>query len=161
MILDKAKLIEEINQAFKTVKLDDGIGIFEAEELDTCSNDKKLEQAREKDRSWWKDWHHIEDKHLAYYSSSMCFMDSQGIKWALPAYMIFSLNNYEGSFYSVDTTIYTIERGARGENNRDLFTLEQKKIIAKFLQYMLLVGEDWVDTDCAKKALDKEWNKYL
>ena len=142
MILDKSKLIEEINQAFKTVKLDNGIGIFEADELDACSSDKKLEQARKKDRSWWDEWKYIEDKHLMHYSSVMCFMDSQGIKWALPAYMIFSLNNYEGSFFSVDTTIYAIERGARGKDNRDLFTLEQKKVIAKFLQHMLFVGED-------------------
>ena len=159
--IKKSTLIQEIETVFKDVRLNDGIGVFEAEELDACSSDKKLEQARKKDRSWWKDWHYIEDKYLAYYSSSMSFMDAQGIKWALPAYMIFALNNYEGSFFSIDTTIYTIERGAKGKDNRDLFTLEQKKAIAKFLQYMLFVGEDLVDTDFTKMALDKEWSKYL
>jgi len=159
--MNKEELIEEIEIAFKDVKLEDGVGIFEAEKLDACSSDKKLEKARNKDRSWWNDWHFVEDKHLMYYASSMCFMDSQGIKWALPAYMIFSLNNYEGGFFSVDTTIYTIERGARGKDDRDLFTLEQKKVIAKFLEYMLFIGEDFVDSDFAKSALDKEWDKYL
>jgi len=159
--LEKEKLIKEIETAFKNVKLDNGIGIFEAEELDACSSDKKIEKARKKDRSWWKDWHHIEDKHLAYYSSPMCFMDSQGIKWALPAYMIYALNHYEDGAFSVDTTIYTIERGALGYDKKNTYTLEQKKVIAKFLQYMLFVGEDWVDTYFTKMALDKEWKKYL
>ena len=91
----------------------------------------------------------------------MCFMDSKGIKWAIPAYMIYALNNYENGSFSVDTTIYAIERGTRGYDELDLFTIEQKRVIAKFLQYMLFVGEDWVDTDFAKRALDKEWSKYL
>ena len=129
--------------------------------MDAYGDEKKIQIAKEKDRFWWKDWHHIEKKHLAYYSSVMCFMDSQGIKWAMPAYMIYALTNYKEGSFSVDTTIYTIERGATGDDKLDLYTLEQKKVIAKFLQYMLFVGEDWVDTDFAKKALDKEWNKYL
>ncbi len=161
MNLDKEKLISEIEETFKNVKLEDGIGIFEAEELDACSSDKKLKQAKEKDRSWWRDWHYIEDKHLAYYTSPMCFMDSQGIKWALPAYMIFSLKNYDKSYFSIDTTIYAIERGAIGKDKKDFYTLGQKRVIAKFLVFMVEVGEDFVDTDSAKMALDKEWSKYL
>lgn len=161
MNLDREKLILEIKEAFKNVKLEDGIGIFEADEMDACSNEKKLQSARKKDRLWWSDWENIEEKHIAYYSSVMCFMDSQGIKWAIPAYMIYALNNYEDGSFSVDTTIYAIERGAMGYDDLDLYTLEQKRVIAKFLQYMLFVGEDWVDTDFAKRALDKEWNNYL
>jgi len=151
----------EIKEAFKNVKLEDGIGIFEADELDACSSDRKIQKAKAKDRLWWNDWKDIEEKHIAHYSSVMCFMDSQGIKWAIPAYMIYALNNYEDGSFSVDATIYAIERGAIGYDRLDLYTLEQKKVIARFLQYMLFVGEDWVNTDFAKSALDKEWGKYL
>ena len=129
---DREKLILEIKEAFKNVKLEDGIGIFEADELDACSSDKKIQKAKIKDRSWWNDWKNIEEKHIAYYSSVMCFMDSKGIKWAIPAYMIYALNNYENGSFSVDTTIYAIERGARGYDELDLFTIEQKKLLLNF-----------------------------
>jgi len=158
--IDKNILIKEIETAFKDVKLDDGVGIFEADTMDAYGNEEKIQKARKKDRLWWNDWHDIEDKHIAYYSNVMCFMDSQGIKWALPAYMIYAINNYSNGSFSVDTTIYAIERGAVGYDNIDLFSLEQKEAIAKFLQYML-PKDDWVDTDFVKKALDKKWGKYL
>ena len=110
---------------------------------------------------WWKSWKAIEDKYVASYSSVMDFMDSQGIKWAMPAYMIYSINHYKEGSFSVDTTIYTLERGALGHDKKDLFTLEQKKAIAKFLQFMVEVGDEWVDAESAKTALDKIWGEYL
>jgi len=156
--LKKEKLIDEIQEAFKNVKLNNGIGIFEADELDACSSEKKLQKAKEKDKSWWNDWKYIGDKHIAYYSSVMCFMDEKGIQWALPAYMIYAINNYENGSFSVDTTIYKIERI---NSNLNIFTSEQKYVITKFLKFMLEdAGEDWVDADFAQKALDNGWVEY-
>jgi hypothetical protein len=160
-MIDKAQLIQEIEAAFKDVELKDGIGIYEADEIDMGSSPKIIQKGNNKDRMWWKSWKDIEDKYVASYSSVMDFMDSQGIKWALPAYMIYSINHYKEGSFSVDTTIYTLERGALGHDKRDLFTSEQKKVIAKFLQYMVEVGDEWVDAACAKMALDKEWEAYL
>ena len=85
-------------------------------------------------------------------------MDEKGIKWALPAYMIYAINNYENGLFSVDTTIYKIERI---NPNLNIFTSEQKYVITKFLKFMLEdAGDDLVDTDFAQKALDNGWVEY-
>lgn len=159
--MEREQLIEEIETAFKDVELKDGIGIYEADEIDMGSSPKIIQKGNNKDRMWWKSWKDIEDKYVASYSSVMDFMDSQGIKWALPAYMIYSINYYKEGSFSVDTTIYTLERGALGHDKLDLFTPEQKKAIAHFLQYMVEVGDEWVDAGSAKTALEKEWARYL
>lgn len=159
--MEREQLIKEIETAFKDVELKDGIGIYEADEIDMGSSPKIIQKGNNKDRMWWKSWKAIEDKYVASYSSVMDFMDSQGIKWALPAYMIYSINHFKEGSFSVDTTIYTLERGAQGHDKLDLFTPEQKKAIAHFLQYMIEVGDEWVDAESAKTALEKEWARYL
>lgn len=159
--MDKEQLIKEIETAFKGVEIKDGIGIYEADEIYVGSSPKLIQKGNNKDRMWWKSWTEIADKYIASYSSVMNLMDSQGIKWALPAYMIYILNHYKEGSFSVDTTIYVIEEGAQGHDKLDLYTLEQKRVIAKFLQYMLTIGEAWVDVESAQAALDKQWGSYL
>jgi len=159
--MDKEQLIKEIEIAFKGVEIKDGIGIYEADEIYVGSSPKLIQKGNNKDRMWWKSWTEIADKYIASYSSVMNLMDSQGIKWALPAYMIYILNHYKEGSFSVDTTIYVIEEGAMGHDKLDLYTLEQKRVIAKFLQHMLTIGEAWVDVESAQAALDKQWGAYL
>ncbi|WP_309499157.1 DUF6714 family protein [Sulfurovum sp.] len=159
--MDKEQLIQEIETAFKGVELKDGIGIYEADEIYVGSSPKIIQKGNNKDRMWWKSWTEIADKYIASYSSVMELMDSQGIKWALPAYMIYIINHYKDGSLSVDTTIYTIEEGAQGHDKLDLYTVEQKRVVAKFLQHMLSIGEVWVDVDSAQAALEKKWGAYL
>lgn len=159
--MDKEQLIKEIETAFKDVELKDGVGINEADRIEMGNRDVLIQKGRNLDRMWWKSWRDIEDKYLASYSSVMNFMDAQGLKWAMPAYMIYIIKHYKEGSFSVDTTLYILEDGALGSDKRDLYTLEQKRVIAKFLQYMITVGEKWVDVESAQNALDKEWGEYL
>jgi len=159
--MDKEQLINEIEIAFKDVELKDGIGINEADRMEMGNRDVIIHKGRNLDRMWWKSWRDIEDKYMASYSSVMNYMDSQGIKWAIPAYMIYIINHYKEGSFSVDSTIYVLEEGALGTDKRDLYTDEQKRVIAKFLHYMLTVGEEWIDVGSAQMALEKEWEKYL
>jgi hypothetical protein len=159
--MDKEQLIQEIETAFEGVELKDGIGIYEADEMYVGSSPKLIQKGNNKDRMWWRSWTEIADKYIASYSSVMELMDSQGIKWALPAYMIYIINHHKEGSLSVDTTIYTLEEGAMGHDGLDLFTLEQKRVIALFLQYVLTLGEEWIDTESTKAALDKKWGVYL
>ena len=158
---DKEQLIEEIETAFKDVELKDGIGINQADRIEMRNRDVLIQKGRNLDRMWWKSWKDIEDKYVASYSSVMDFMDAQGLKWALPAYMIYIIKHYKEGAFSVDSTIYTLEAGALGTDKLDLFTQEQKTVIAKFLHYMSTVGEEWVDIESAQNALDKVWGEYL
>lgn len=159
--MHKEQLIEEINIAFKDVTLEDGIGINEAESIEMGERDATINKGRNQDRSWWTAWTDIEDKYVSSYSSVMDFMDSKGIKWVLPAYMTYIIKHYKEGSFSIDSTIYVLEAGALGSDGVDIYTAEQKQVIAKFLQFMTTVGEEWVDVASAQVALDKIWGKYL
>jgi len=154
-------LIEEIEEAFKGVILKEGIGINEADRIETQERDVLINKGRNLDRLWWKDWTDIEDKYIASYASVMDFMDSQGLKWVLPAYMIYSIKHYKAGSFSIDSTLYTLEAGALGSDKVDLYSLAQKQSIAHFLEYIITVGESYVDVASAKIALDKIWKIYL
>lgn len=155
------QLIQEIKTAFKDVTLEDGIGINEADSIEMGERDSVINTARNQDRSWWNAWTDIEDKYISSYSSVMDFMDAQGIKWVLPAYMIYIIKHYKEGSFSIDSTIYVLEEGALGSDQLDIYTVEQKKVIAKFLEFMITVGEEWVDEASAQVGLDKIWKKYL
>ncbi|MDQ7047826.1 MAG: hypothetical protein Q9M39_09570 [Sulfurovum sp.] len=155
--IDKQELIEEINTAFAGVILKDGIGINEADRMEMGNRDVLIQKGRNLDRMWWNAWTDIDDKYMASYSSVMDYMDAAGIKWVIPAYMTYIINHYKEGSFSVDSTIYTLENGALGSDKLDLYTKEQKIVIAKFLQFMLSVGEEWVDVESAQNALDNVW----
>lgn len=160
-MMDEQQLTAEIEAAFKDGELNDGIGINEADRIEVGDRDAFIQKGRNLDRLWWRSWRDIEDKYIASYSSVMDFMDAEGLRWALPAYMIYIINHYKEGSFSVDTTIYILEEGALGSDKRDIYTVEQKRVIAQFLQYMLTIGEEWVDVESAQIALDKVWGVYL
>lgn len=159
--MDTQELIEEIQSAFKDVILKDGIGINEADRMELQQRDVLIQKGRNLDRMWWNSWMDIDDKYIASYSSVMDYMDAAGIKWALPAYMTYIIKHYKEGSFSVDSTIYTLEAGALGSDKLDLYTLEQKRAIAKFLLFMVEVGEEWVDVESAQNALDTIWEPCL
>ncbi len=159
--MDATQLLAEIESAFKDVLLKDGIGINQADRIAMEQRDVLVQKGRNLDRLWWTYWHEIEDKYIASYSEVMYYMDSAGLKWVLPAYMRYIIKHYKEGSFSIDTTIYILEAGGLGIDKIDLYTQEQKRVIAKFLQFMVEVGEEWVDAQAAQSALEKVWGKYL
>ena len=159
--MDKEQLITEIETAFKDVSLEDGIGINEADSIEMGERDSVRNTARNQDRSWWSGWSDIEDKYISSYSSVMDYMDAQGIKWALPAYMIYIIKHYKEGSFSIDSTIYILEEGALGTDRRDVYTDQQKKVIAEFLLFIVSVGKEDVDVESAQVALNTIWKQYL
>ena len=160
-VIDKKQLIEEIKVAFKDTLLKDGIGINQADRIETEQRDVLIQKGRNLDRMWWDSWMDIEDKYIASYSSVMDYMDSQGLQWVMPAYLIYIIKYHKKGSFSVDSTIYTLEAGALGRDKLDLYTIEQKRVMAKFLVCMVEVGKEWVDVDSAQNALDSIWETWL
>lgn len=155
------QLTQDIETAFKDVLLKDGIGINQADRIEQRLRDVLIQKGRNLDRMWWSAWTDIDDKYMASYSSVMDYMDAAGIKWVMPAYMTYIVKHYKEGSFSVDSTIYTLEAGARGTNNLDIFTVEQKRVIARFLAFMVSVGKEWVDVESAQNALDGVWGEWL
>lgn len=159
--MDKEQLLIEIQIAFKDVLLKDGIGINQADRIELQQRDVLIQKGRNLDRMWWTEWTDIQDKYLSSYSDVMYYMDSAGIKWALPAYMTYIIKHYKEGSFSIDSTIYVLEAGGLGVDKKDLYTPKQKRVIAKFLQFMTEVGAEWVDVESARNALEKVWGAYL
>ena len=159
--MDETQLIEEIKTAFEGVLLKDGIGINQADRIELKQRDVLIQKGRNLDRMWWTEWTDIEDKYMASYSDVMDYMDSAGLKWALPAYMTYIIKHYKKGSFSVDSTIYVLEAGGLGVDKIDLYTDAQRKVIAKFLTFMVGAGKEWVDVESAQNALDKVWGEFL
>jgi len=160
-MIDKEQLISDIKIAFKDVLLKDGIGINEADRMEQQLRDVLIQKGRNLDRMWWESWRDIDDKYMASYSSVMDYMDAAGIKWVMPAYMTYIVKHYKEGSFCVDSTIYTLEVGVKGSDNLDIYTVEQKRVIATFLTFMVDVGEEWVDVESAQNALDTVWGEFL
>lgn len=160
-MINKNQLIIDIQTAFKNVILKDGIAINQADRIETRQRDVLIQKGRNLDRMWWDSWTDIEDKYLATYSSVMDYMDSQGLQWVMPAYLIYIIKHYKEGSFSVDSTIYTLEAGALGVDKLDLYTEEQKRVMAKFLMFMVEVGKEWVDVESAQNALDGVWGEWV
>jgi len=159
--MDATELTKEIKTAFEGVLLKDGIGINQADRIETRQRDVLIQKGRNLDRMWWTEWTDIQDKYVSSYSDVMYYMDSAGIKWVLPAYMTYIVNHYKEGSFSIDSTIYVLEAGGLGVDKVDLYTDAQRKVIAKFLQFIVEVGEAYVDVESAQNALDKVWGEYL
>jgi len=161
--MDKAELLKLIENAFKKVALGDGIGLYEAIALDDYASDKKIAKARKKDRELWKKWTEIPFDVIESFSSALCFVDKEGMRFLLPAFMSFAVEKYgESASMSVDSPIYTLDRGFSIFDGKDDFlNKEQKNAIAQFLKFMeRTAGDDYVDAQFASNAYIKYWGRY-
>ncbi len=154
-------VIEQIRKAFRDVTLEDGIGILESDAIDGCVSDKRREQARNND--FRQNWETIPEEVIEENYSALCFMDPKGLRFNLPAYMIFALKNFRSSSSaSVDAAIYALcKEPEELDGEWKIFTQAQREAIASFLKFMILeVGEAWVDSWQASLTYEKTWSKY-
>jgi hypothetical protein len=157
----RAALSREIEVAFGGVSLGDGIGILEAWAIDRCLSDKERQSARSSDiRS---DWTLVSDEMIDAHYSALSFMDREGLRFALPAYMRFAVRNFDKSqSLSVDAPIYSLGSGwPAAPDGPDIFSPSQRAAIAKFLRFMVLeVGDEFVDANAASEAYEYFWLQY-
>ncbi|PLX72879.1 MAG: hypothetical protein C0615_11640 [Desulfuromonas sp.] len=161
--MDKSSLINEITAAFEGVLLDGGIGIYEANVIDDYGSAEEREKAKHEDATAWTTWQEIPDDILSNYYTTFCFVDSKGFKFLIPAYMIYTLKQcQDDASASIDATIYALQPGNYNvEGFAALLTPEQKKTIARFLEYLILeVGDKWIDATAASQSYEGYWNQY-
>lgn len=84
-------VISRIAAAFSSVKLGDGIGLFEANGLDNYATEEEQHRIRASDEKL--DWRRIFYEDLAKCYSSPSFFDAQGFVFHLPAFLIAELND--------------------------------------------------------------------
>ena len=165
-------IIGEIRRAFGKVSRDDGVTLHEALVIDNYGSDAERSAARRLDTDCR--WEDVPDQLIQENDSALCFLDPKGFCYYLPAYMVWSLRNYETSeSFSVNHPILSLvlsESGSMRQLQLDLrqsqletfavFNDEQGKAICTFLRFMAQGDEDLVFVDEALRALDAYWGKF-
>ncbi len=151
--MDKKKqLIKNIHTAFKNVKLEDGIGLREAQGLDNRLSKEECEQLREKDEK--NDWHKIPVLDLYKCSSSLSFFDAKGMRFHLPQLMLYYLDVFEEEELALDKKgklkgygcpdiVFDLSYKIETPNQLKRFSalnIEQIQCVLHFLEYLL--GEE-------------------
>lgn len=119
-------VIEQVRHAFANVKLEDGIGLIEAQGLDDYLSGDALAEFRASDER--DDWQRISVDTLNDCESSPCFMDAKGLRFILPALLIASLND---QYYHGPIT-YLLHRMPAGLFS--ILTAKQKSAIVACLE---------------------------
>ena len=179
---DLPALIEEIELAFRDVSRENGVSLSEAWVIDDCGSDEERAKARAQDKD--EIWRDIPDEDIRHGYSCLSFLDEIGFRYYMPAYMIWTLRNYEDwDSNTPDSTVFSLtlddlhQYEVLRELNRQLgrqklrgyeqmrawtlkrfsiFTLEQSTAIAHFLQFIAKYYED----KNARRALSAYWHKF-
>lgn len=159
----KSTLIAQIHAAFKGVKREGGVTLHEAWLIDCCASDKQRVRARKLDTE--RRWEDVPASDIENYYSILSFLDPIGFRYYLPAYMVWTLQNYEHSgSTSVDNTIYALNFTPRLREHCmekfRLFTLEQSAAICAFLTFMATEQEGFADARVAYQAWENYWKRF-
>lgn len=107
--MNRVDVIRDIESAFRSVALEEGIGILEGEAIHNGVSDHDRENARKTDfRQRWQD---IPDEVIENHATALCYMDAKGLRFNLPAYMRFALLHYDDrNSDCFDWTIYAVSK---------------------------------------------------
>ncbi len=139
--MTKEELITKIRIAFKDVKLDDGVGLWEGQGLDDYANEKTMLELRKKDER--NNWDNIPYKDLAFCSSSLSFFDAKGMRFCLPKFLIFDILEeqlYKEQGISSPCVLFTLSYELNEEYQKNQFSLldsQQIEAVICFLEYKL------------------------
>ena len=158
-------IIAEIHRAFADVSREDGVTLQEALVIDEYGSAEERLAARERDTD--RRWEDVPEHMIGEHDSVLCFMDPKGFRYYLPAYMVWSLRNYETSeTWSHNHPICSLalsdsDSPRKWEIERFvLFDEEQARAIYRFLHFMAQRDELSVCVDEARKALDAYWCEF-
>lgn len=161
---ERVAIIEEIVDAFRGVTRGE-ITLHEADVIDDDGSDEEAENARSLDTE--NSWEEIPEEWIEHCSSTLPFFDPQSWQYYIPAYMIWTLKNFQvGDSITSDWTICTFDLSeddpeSKQYNMERFQQLNQKQsaAVCQFLRYMSRDNER-VDGQVAKKALQKYWGQF-
>ncbi|TDG36426.1 hypothetical protein EZJ43_07865 [Pedobacter changchengzhani] len=85
----KEDLVTQIQLAFADVKLEDGIGLWQAQGIDDYASEEEIVTLRAKDEK--DNWKLLPYEDLSYCESSLSFFDAKGMRFHLPKFLIFDI----------------------------------------------------------------------
>jgi hypothetical protein len=158
------QLIRDIEAAFCRVALGDGFTLHEGpafEGNDYCTAEERASVRASDPETCWQD---IPDASL-WECAELWGFDEEGVRYHLPAYMRWHVRNPPGpnaprSVFLYDQLTFTHQEGKRvfWELGWDIYTREQKRVIARFLEFIVREGGPFAHA--ARVAWQSYWHKF-
>lgn len=160
---DKNELIQEIEKAFEHVTPPEKVTLHVAEAHDSYDyNDEKYRLNDVADR-----WQDVPVEHIEECQMALNYVDKVGMKFYLPAYMVWYLNKLNSGDVESDYTLYAlddysdnIKMSCYFQERFSLFTHEQLKVCSHFVKYCAEDKSDIADAEFAKKIYKNYWKKF-
>jgi len=153
----RKNLIKLIEEAFRGVILEEGIGLYEAQAIDSYQTEDIRKLYRQKDET--TDWQAISKETLDECYDSHCFFDAKGMRFHLPAIMIYQLK-YENSEVDIVGALvdyWEEDKSVRLKERFDILSSEQRGTVRQFLVEMF--EENLHLEEEIQKALKAYWDK--
>ncbi len=150
---ERYAVIEKIRASFANVRLEDGVGLWEAQGLDDYEDEWVCKQYREKDEK--EDWTKIPPDVLSRCHSSLSFFDPKGMRFHLPAFLVGELN---GSV-SMGTEFHLIDLDDFKIQKLSLLSSDQRSAVEACLWEFLRDPDFSYHTESISSALESYWMK--
>ena len=163
--MNKEELKKYIETVFDDMPHPNLITLHVAQAHDDWDYDNDLKHRRKDFKGHWKD---IPSEHLRGCRDALAHLDAAGLRYYLPAYMIWVLNDF-GEHDIDDFVLYTFDNSPKDrEMNKyfrarfSLFNKEQLRACALFVKYCAENDpEDLIDVSFAQKKYDRHWHEYI
>lgn len=149
---DEKSVADGIGRAFAGVTLGAGVGLRQGQGLDDYADGATLVELRSLDEA--NDWSRIDFEQLNAYSAALSFMDSEGMRFHLPAYVIADL---QGVLFTTDILFYLT--ATPDPTYFRLLSVEQRDSIKRFLKLRLADPEFSFHHPLIKLALEQCWDR--
>lgn len=148
----REELITEVHIAFKDVKLEDGVGLWEGKGLDDYADEKVRLELRKKDER--NNWNQISSDTLNQCHCSLSYFDAKGMKFHLPAFMVASIMGV----YKFDL-VFTLINLSDYQTQFVFLSQKQKEVVKLFLEYLIESPEYKSEVSDIKIAIKNYWSK--
>ena len=158
-----AELIAEIEDAFGKEELGDGLSMHQAGAMDLLLEPEEVLQARALDpEARWQD---IPDERVDEFHYALTYMDPEGLRFHLPRFMVFALENPGLDSPAVDAAVYACDFGEEMKQEVlaqfNAMSRNQMRTIAHFLVHVAEAKDEDYDVMIAAIALESFWYQFL
>lgn len=145
-------LISQITSAFKDVKLEEGIGLSEADAIDSYKDEQFRDQCRSNDE---KDhWDAIPSSALNENYTSLSFFDNKGMRFHLPAFMIAEIKGE----YRFGMSFALTHLSDHTRSQFKLLSKTQREVVRSFLEYLSEQPDYDFEKPMIKEAIENYWS---
>lgn len=140
---DEERVASIVRDAFQGVVLGEGVGLWQAQGIDEYADAETLARFRARDEKL--DWSAISNADLDRCQSSLSFVDAEGMRFLLPAYLISELQR------SVPVIIFRLMGSKLFVKLNDL----QRNAVREYL--LLRLTSPYNGWEMIESALDEYW----